>query len=265
MKYRKINIKNELLYLFILVSILEVFNYSVLRTSFSFLLILALLGLLVLEIWFIKIFVSYSGKKVSKYSNVLVKISLRERFFAYFILPALFYLSLLVFLYFNRNYLLGHTVLGICSVLLLILFLNVKRSLSKVYSVASTTRAIFDFLCITIFYLLLNSFVRTGASLEIFTILSSLSALILLLFVLKIHDKIGFLEVLISIFSALFISFFTIFFWNHNIFIIPTIGVLAYYLIISLWNIRFAGRTGFLDYIFPILYVVVAIILVLTL
>ena len=264
MKY-KLNIKNDLVYLFILVVVTQFFNYSVLRATLTFLVILGVLGLLLLETWFVRAFSLYSGKKVSKYSNVIIKISLKDRFFAYFILPAIFYLSLLVFLYFNRNEVLGYVVLGGCTVLLMVLFLNVKSSLNKLYSLAIATRAIFDFICITIFYLLLNSYIRIGVSMEMFAVLSIVSSLILLIFVLKIHDRLGSFEYLISVFSAFFISLFTILFWNYNVFVIPAIGALAFYLIISIWNIRFAGKIKFMEYLIPFLYVAIAIILVLNL
>jgi hypothetical protein len=264
MKY-KLKVKNDFLYLFILLVVTQFFNYSVLRASLEFLVILGVLGFLLLETWFVRAFSMYSSRKVSKYSDVIIKISLKSRFFAYFILPAIFYISLLFFLYFNRNEILGYAVLVGCTVLLMVLFLNVKSSLNKVYSLAIATRAIFDFICITIFYLLLNSYIRIGISIELFTILSVLSALILLIFVLKIHDRLGSFEYLVSFFSTLFISLFTIFFWNYNIFVIPAIGALAFYLIISIWNIRFAGKIKFVEYLVPFLYVVIAIILILNL
>jgi hypothetical protein len=262
MKY-KLRIKNDLLYLFILLVVTQFFNYSVLRAPLDILLIIGLVGLLLLETWFIRVFSRYSGRKVSKYSDVIIRISFKERFFGYFVLPAIFYISILFFLYFNRNTILGYTVLGGCMVLLLLLFLNVKSSLNKLYSLAVATRAVFDFICITIFYLLLNSYVRIGLSLEVFTLFSILSALVLLIFVLKIHNRLGYFEVLVSVFSALFVSFFTIFFWNYNIFVIPAIGALGFYLIISIWNIRFSGRIKFFDYLVPFFYVAIAIILIL--
>jgi len=264
MKY-KLKVKNDLLYLFILLVVTQFFNYSVLRSSLLFLVLLGLLGLILLETWFVRAFTLYSGRKVSKYSNVIIRISLKSRFFGYFILPAVFYISLLFFLYFNRNEVLGYVVLAGCAILLLILFINVKSSLGKLYSLAIATRAIFDFMCITIFYLLLNSYIRIGVSIEMFTALSLVSALILLIFILKIHDRLGIFEYLVSLLSALFISFFTILFWNYNIFVIPAIGALAFYLIISIWNVRFAGKIKLIEYLVPFLYVLVAIILILNL
>ena len=227
------------------------------------LLFIGFLGVLLLETWFVRAFSLYSGKKVSKYSDVIIRISLKDRFFAYFILPAIFYVSLLFFLFFNRNTMLGYVVLAGCMILLLVLFLNVKSSLNKLYSLAIATRAIFDFICITIFYLLLNSYIRIGFGIEMFTILTILSSLVLLVFVLKIHNRLGFIEFWVSVLSALAVSLFTIFFWDYNVFVIPAVGALAFYLIISIWNIRFSGKIKLVDYLVPFLYVAIAIILVL--
>ena len=263
MKKQKLEIKNDLLLLFIILAITVIFNDSVLTSSIRTTIMWGILGLSVLELWFITIFNANSQKKISKYSGVLMKISLKERFFPYFLLPAIFYVSLLFFLFFNRNVILGNIVLGVSMILLLVLFLNVKSSLKRYYTVHILTRTIFDFLCITILYLLLNSFLRMGVSLQVYTALSFVSSLILSIFVLKLHDRIGGFEVMTAIASSIFISASMILFWNKNIFIIPAIGSLMFYLVISIWNIRFAGRTKFEDYLAPILYVILAMTLIL--
>jgi hypothetical protein len=263
-KYR-LKVQNDLAYLFLLLVLTEFFNYLVPITRDFTLILTGVMGALLLETWFIRAFGKYSGKKISKYSDVIVRISLRERFFSYFVLPAIFYSSILAFLYFNRNMVLGHVLLGVCMVLFLVLFLNVKSSLSKIYSVANATKAIFDFICITILYLLVNVYVRIGVSLAIFSLLLFVSAFVLLIFSLKLHRRIGVIEFGISILSSLFIVLLTAIFWNTNIFVIPLISTLAFYLVISIWNIRFAGKIHFVDYILPFLYVILALTLILTL
>ncbi len=264
MKYEKVEIKNELLYIFFLLLVTEIFNMSVLQAPLKTVVIWGVFGLLLLIFWFGRAFSLYSKKKISKYSNVLMKISLKERFFSYFILPSIFYSSLLLFLYFNRNEVLGHFVLGMCMILLLFLFLNVKSSMKKFYTMHIATKAVFDFMCITILYLLLNAFLRTGFSMIHYTTLSFISSLILYLFVLKLHDRFGFVEILSAFLSAIFVSASMIPFWNRNVFIIPAVGALSFYLIISLWNIRFSGRVKLNDYLAPVLYVIFALVLILT-
>lgn len=263
MKSEKIDIKKDLLLLLLVLAVTVIFNDSVLTAPLRTTLFWGVIGLILLEVWFITLFNQNSQKKISKYSNVLMKISLKDRFFPYFFLPAIFYISLLFFLFFNRNVILGNIVLGVSMVFLLILFLNVKSSLKRYYSVHMLTRTIFDFLCITIFYLLLNSYLRIGVSLEIYTILAFLSSFVLSIFVLKLHDRMEGPEIGTAIVTSIFVAVSMILFWNKNLFIIPAIGSLMFYLVISIWNIRFAGRTKFEDYLSPVLYVIFAIILIL--
>jgi len=265
MKNEKMEIKNELLYLFLLILITEIFLDSVFSANRSTSIIIGLVGFIILEFWFAITFDQYSKKKISKYSNVLMKISLRKRFFSYFILPGIFYLSLLVFLYYNLNILLGHFVLGMCMILLLVLFLNVKSSMRKFYTIHIATKAIFDFICITTLYLLLNAFLRIGFSMTEFLLLSFITSFILYLFVLKLHDRFGSLEILVALASSAFVSASLLPFWNRSIFMLPAVGALAFYLIISLWNIRFSGKVKFSDYLAPVLYVIFALALIFTL
>ena len=72
MRHEKIEIKNELLYLFFILLITEIFFDSVLSTKLSTSIIIGIIGLVLLEIWFAVTFDQYSKKKVSKYSNVLI-------------------------------------------------------------------------------------------------------------------------------------------------------------------------------------------------
>jgi len=264
MKQERIEIKNELLYLFLILLITEIFNDSVLSAKFSTTVIIGVLGITLLLIWFTRTFNLYSKKKISKYSNVLMKISLKQRLFSYFILPIIFYTSLLVFLFFNRNDLLGHFVIAMCMLLLLILFLNIKSSMNKHYTLHIATKAVFDFICITTLYLLLNAFLRIGFSMTEYMLLGFFSSLVLYIFVLKLHDRFGLVEMLTALASSIFVSVSMIPFWNRNIFILPAVGALTFYLIISLWNIRFSGRFKFTDYLAPVLYVIFAMTLILT-
>lgn len=265
MEKLKIKVQNDILYLFLILFVTEIFNSVVMTGNTNVLLTIGILGLLLLETWFIRAFSIYSGKKISKYSDVIINISLKERFFGYFILPAIFYISLLAFLFFNRNVVLGHFVLGVSMVLFLILFLNVKSSLNKIYKIENITKIIFDFLCISILYLLINIFVRIGMSPIYFLLSVGVSSFTLLLFILKLHEKMGLLEIVISFLSAIFITCITQLAWNLSIFTIPAVGALAFYLIISIWNIRFSGKVKIWDYILPFIYVIVALTLILNL
>jgi hypothetical protein len=136
--------------------------------------------------------------------------------------------------------------------------------MKKFYTVHIATKAVFDLICITILFLLLNAFLRIGFSIIEYTLLGFFSSLTLYIFVLKLHDRFGLVEIVLAFLSAIVTALSMIPFWNRNIFIIPAVGALTFYLIISLWNIRFSGRVKLNDYLAPVLYVIFALVLILT-
>lgn len=260
----KFNFISDIIYILILLLITETFSFFLFRLKDIYLLLIGIFGLVLLEFWFGRAFYLYSSKKISKYSDVVMKISLKKRFFQYFVIPAIFYISILFFIYFNRNIYLGHTVIIVSISFLLILFMNVRSSLNQFYSVAYATKAIFDFICISTLFLLLNTYLRLGLSLFQYSTLSLISSAVLFLSILKLHDRLGILECLISLLSAVIVSASMIFVWNYNNpFITPAVGTLAFYLIVSFWNIRFSGKTRLSEYIYPLLYVIFALVLIL--
>lgn len=260
----KFNFVSDILYILVLLLITETFSFFLFTLEPIYLLLIGVSGLILLEFWFGRTFYLYSSKKISKYSDVVMKISLKKRFFQYFIVPAIFYISLLFFIYFNRNIYLGHTVIIVSISFLLILFMNVRSSLNQFYSVAYATKAIFDFICISTLFLLLNTYLRLGLSIFEYSALSLISSAVLFLSILKLHDRLGIFEFLISLLSAVIVSASMIFVWNYNnLFVIPAVGTLAFYLVVSFWNIRFAGKTKLSEYIYPLLYVIFALTLIL--
>lgn len=259
-----LNFKTELFYLLlilILTLIFSFYSHTIGDTSY----IAGFLGLLLLLTWFIRSFAMYSGRKISRYSEVIQRISLKERFFAYFVLPSLFYTSLLLFLWFNTSTVIEYFVIGIVTIQLGILFINVRSSFSKIYTLRSQTKAIFDFICISIFFLVESVLVRIGLGFYIFLISSLILSSLLLIFDLKLHSKVGLSGIVMTTISSLFIVTLLGSFWSTNIYVIPSIGTLAYYLVISLWNVRFSGRVKLTDYLPPFIYSVLALILILNL
>jgi hypothetical protein len=156
-------------------------------------------------------------------------------------------------------------MIAIVMVQIAILFLNVRSSFSKIYSLQSQTKAIFDFICISIFFLVESVLVRMGLDFYLFMLSSFALTSILLLFDLELHNKGGLSGILMTLISSLFVMVFISSFWTTNIFVIPSVGTLAYYLVISLWNVRFSGKVKFTDYIAPFIYSVLALILILNL
>lgn len=265
MKRKLGSLKSELLYLGLILLVTLCFSYFTHSPNTAVMTISGVLGGMLIITWFVRAFALYSGRKISQYSEVIQRISIRERFFTYFILPLLFYLSLLAFLYFNTSLIMEIALIVIAILQIFVLFLNVKGSLKKIYSISSQTRAVFDFICISTFFLVLSVIVRVGLDLVGVVLTTFLFSWAILLADLKVHNKGGISTFTMSLLSAIVISVFVGSFWSTNIFVIPAIGTLGYYLIVSLWNVRFSGKYKLLDYLPPFIYVILALILVLNL
>ena len=259
---KRIEIKKELIYLSLITLVTVFFSYLTHSGGYLYI-VVGVLGLLLLLTWFIRAFILYSGRKVSQYSEVIQRISIRDRFFSYFVLPTVFYISLLVYIYYNTSPLMDYILIAIASIQILILFLNVKTSLSKIYTIAAQTRAVFDFICISTFFLLSSIFIRLSLDLLPFLFIIFLSSLTLFWFDIKIHNRESIEGGILAFFSSIFVAVFSGIFFQSNIFIIPAVSTLAFYLILSLWNIRFSGKVKLSDYILPFLYSILALILIL--
>jgi len=259
---KKVEIKNELLYLFLILLVSIYFAYTTHTPNPTYILS-GVIGILLILTWSIRAFSLYSGRKISQYSEVIQRISIKERFFTNFVLPVIFYISLLFYIYYNTSFLMDMILIAISLLLLLILFINVKSSFKKVYSIEGQTRAVFDFICIASFYMILSVVIRLAFSIWLTVLLISIISLIFLWSDIKIHRKESLSSLIISLISSLFIAMTSCIFLNTNIFVVPAVGTLAFYLILSLWNIRFLGKLKLVEYLPPFIYSILALILIL--
>ena len=256
-------IKNEIFYWLLIVVLTAFFLYlTTLNIPMHQLVLIGILDILLLETWFIRTFFKYSGRKISQYSEVIQRISLKDRFFDYFIMPAIFITTFLFFLYFNKNIVMSYWVFVLAMFIILILFVNVKSSLKKFYKLSSLTKGIFNLICITTFYLSTNIILRLDV-----TILGQLSmievlAFLMLISELQLHDRLEFESIFVSLLSSLFITLSIALFIFNSIFVSTAIGAVAIYIIIALWNVRFSGKYKFTDYISPLLYGLISLILI---
>jgi hypothetical protein len=256
-------IKEELLYWILIISLSIAFLYlSHINASTDTIWAVGILNVLLLETWFVRTFILYSGRKISKYSEVIQRTSLQERFFDYFMLPVIFLSTFMVYLYYNTNLLMAYWVLALCMITLLILFVNVKSSLRRVYRISSVTKGIFDFICIITFYLSLNVLFRFNFNVEGILFLTGCLAMIMFLSELQLHDRFNGVSLIIALLSSISVSLIMGVFIFQSIFVSTAVGTVAFYMIVSLWNIRFSGKYKFLDYLSPFLYAMIALILI---
>ena len=259
---KRLDFKNEIFYLLLIVLVTVYFAYST-HSPNNIYLLSGVLGNLLILTWFVRAFALYSGRKISQYSEVIQRISLRDRFFTNVALPILFYSSLLAYIYFNTLFLMDLVLIGISMILLLILFLNIKSSFNKIYSIESQTRAIFDFMCIATFFFLSSVVIRLGVMIWYVLPIIFIFSFILFWSDIKIHRKESMSAFVMSLISSAFVTLTSGFLITTNIFMLPAISTLAFYLILSLWNIRFAGKLKLVEYLLPFIYSVLALILIL--
>ncbi|MCD4811956.1 hypothetical protein K8R14_05190 [bacterium] len=259
-------IKNELVYWILLIILSAFFMYLVnTGAQRQILLMIGMLNIVVLQAWFVRIFLLFSGRKISQYSDVIQRISLRERVFEYFVLPTIFLSTFMLFLFFNKGVLMGYWVFILCMLIMFVMFVNVKSSLRHIYRINMVTKGVFDFICIITFYLSLNILFRIGLDVGLAMLLSFVIAFLLFLAELQLHDCIDMISVFVSLASSLFVALCIGCFIFQNIFVITSIGTVAFYLIVALWNVRFVGKYKLKDYLTPFLYCIISLILIFSL
>ena len=78
---KKFEIKNEIFYLLLIVAVTVYFSYITHIGGYMYIGV-GLLGLLLLLTWFTRAFALYSGRRISQYSEVIQRISIKDRFFS---------------------------------------------------------------------------------------------------------------------------------------------------------------------------------------
>lgn len=255
--------KDEIVYWALIVAVSSFFLYLTTQgVSHRLLMAVGVLNLLLLETWFIRAFLLFSGRKVSQYSEIIQRISLKDRFFDYFVFPVLFLTTFMFFLYFNKNILMSYWVTALCMFVLMVLFVNIKSSLRKVYRISSLTRGIFSLICILSFYLSINVILRFDINIWVKLVASGGLGLLMFLSELLLHDRLTFGSFLLSLLSSLFVALSIGAFVYQSVFVATAIGTVSFYIIVALWNVRFSGKYKFVDYLSPLLYGIITLILI---
>ncbi len=225
----------------------------------------SLIGLILIFSWFLTTLKLFGMKKVSKKSVSNMSVNLKARLFSYIIMPVVFWFSIALFLFFNENMYIAQTVIVVSSSLFFLLMLRIRSSMEKVYFVDSMTRFVYDFCNIVIFYLLLSVLNRVGFR-DIYLVpLVTLFAFLSLQHMLYVYRKMETTSTIVAVVASILIA---IILWgtrNMNIYMQPAIVTAIYYLIVSLWNVRFSGSRKLEDYIPALMYTLMSIILILSL
>lgn len=204
-------------------------------------------------------------KKVSKYSDVLMRINLKERLFTHVLLPFLFYTSVVSFLYFSANQYMNQLVVIGSSTLFFYLFLHIKSSYEKAFYISKTTKVVYDLITITTFFLVVSVIVNLGIPFAISGWLIFLTSFVSLIYMLYLNNKFAFDGVTIAVLSSLLVTAVAYYMWQMNIFVIPAVTATTFYAIVSIWHVRFSGSRSLDDYIPPLMYTLMILILIFSL
>lgn len=221
-------------------------------------------GFLIVSSWVLGTFLRYSKKKIIKYSDIRLKIAFKSRFYTQVLMPLIFYSAIVLFLLYNHTVYLNQIVITVSVVLFFNLFLNVRVSYSKIYSVERLTRLVYDFMGIVLFYIVAIVVYRMGLGLITNVLVLFFLSLAIFMYTLIIHRKESVRGALIAFASSLFIVFVAYLTHKQNIFLQPSIIAVSFYLVVSIWNIRFAGYRKLVEYLPPIMYSLMSIILILS-
>lgn len=252
--------KKELINTIVLFVCLELLTVSV---SFNQFLVFALLGLVSLIIWAISSFITNSAKKVSKYSDEIIKIQFKMRWYQYFVVPILFYLSLVVYIFFVHQDFMRQVIILLGCFANFVLFVHTKLTYEKVFTFSRISKVAFDLINVIFFFIMSNILVVSGYF-SFFAILLILSVFCLAIFIFNMQLSYQFsgkgLVIAIIFTLVLFVSgiYLEVFLFSRFAFLMT----LIFYLLISFWHIRMSGERKIDKYLSPLLFALMALILI---
>lgn len=257
--------KREFVYTSYLFLIFELLSTPSFVVDIRYFVLTALVGYILINIWLINTYKMNVGKKISKYSDAFMKVKMWDRLFTYVLLPLVFYSSVSVFLLLSSQTILNQIVIVISSFLFFFLFLYVRTSYQRVYSLSKATRVAYDFVTIAVFFLVSSVIIRSGIDNIYSTIIISLFSFIAFIYTLHHHGKLDLQSTSIAIASSVSIGLAKYFMAVFNFNVQSAVLSVIFYLVISLWNVRFGGARKFSDYLPPLMYALMACILIMSL
>ncbi len=219
-------------------------------------LLISSLGLAAMTLWIASTFFNYSTHRVSRFSDLETKLQLRGRIYHLFVLPIIFYISLAFYLYRLPVHL---TVLRqftiIISVLsLFALFVNIRSTYRKLFKIEKLTHVIYKFLDILIFYFLISGLISYdfGRFIEFLAIV--LVGFIMFYHQLNTHHWFDLRSLWIVVLASLILAGAYELFYVFNTITRPLIMTNFLYVIINLGEIYLSGNRKFEDFLTPILF-----------
>lgn len=225
---------------------------------------IAITGLWLTLNWSVFAFLRYGRRKVSQKTSAFLDIKMVERVFPYFITPLVLVCAIFVNLYLDKSALMRQLVILISVGYLWAIFVHIKNSYKEQFSISGYTRVIFKFADIFLFYLVVNSAYLLPLESWAKTIITIAVTAVLLMHQLRLYRQNSFWSYIVYVISTCVLAGIAIFVHAWSPLLTPLIMTIVFYLVIGTWYVRLSGNRRFVDYLNPILFALMALIVVLS-
>ncbi len=256
------NYGREITVVSFLMALLLILNSSSFILNLSNFLFIVGLGFSLLFVWFLATYWLYANKKVKRYGEVLLRVRLEEKFFKFFILPLLFYLSVAFTVFFSKSETLNILIILSFAVILFILLIHVRSSYEKLHYISSLTKIVYDAVLIMLFFLLLFSASSYGIVGVQGVFFAAGLSILLLLYKLVLSNQLSLQGYVIMITSTILIVVVGNSIPVFNPLVFSAVLTVAFYLVVAMWSIRLEGYTHWADFFSPIIYAIMILILI---
>jgi len=227
--------------------------------------LLGVLGLILLFAWIVGSITYYSKKKISRFSDVMVRLEVRKRWYTTIFMPLALYLSTFAFINIVKEEFIIQFAIFLGSVALFVLFMNVRSSFEKSFNIEKNTRVVFNVINVVIFFLISSILMWTQVynTVNLSLIIMALAFLIFLTNAIFV-DKLSFNTLCVVLVFGLILGASAYFSEYLAYFPGPFVVTLVFYMLFSIWHIRLSGELKVSKYIEPVLFTMMAMIIVLT-
>jgi hypothetical protein len=247
------------IFIFVILEFITVTNSLLLFLSLGW------IGLLILLIWIVLSLAQFAKDKETKFSDLLVKFKLKNRWYQYVFTPSLFYISLIGFIFFVKHPFLQQFIIFLGSTVLFVLFMNIKSSYNKSFYIEKSSRVVFDMVNLLMFYIVAEILTLSGAlHSNITALLFGSLTTIILLSSLKVKERVSWSGLFVSILSGIFIGVFAFFIKYNQPHLFSFLLTLGFYLILSIWHLRLSGERKIVNYLPPFMFVIMSVTIALS-
>jgi hypothetical protein len=221
------------------------------------------MALWVMLSWSFFTFLLHKKRTLSKGSIAFLNIRMFDRVVPYFITPLLLVASTYLYLFLNKNSVMHQVVIVIASLLIWGSLVHIRNSYKKQYSIDKWTRVVFKFTDLFLFYVATSAVYMFAMDVFLRPIIVIAIGAVLLMHQLRLYKQEGTEAFGVYILSMTFFALGVIFANGFVLLLRPLLMTIIFYLIMSVWYLKLTGHRKTEDYLTPIMFALMAFIVVL--